>query len=220
MNVTDSQSSTRGVRLTIVGIAVFVMLVLAGFVNKISQPRILSAHELREKGAVLLQIPRKFSEFELTDHRGQPFGSEDLTGKWSLLFFGFTHCPDICPTTMAAAAKMYKGLEPEEKEQLQIILVSLDPERDTTEKLLQYVPYFNPDFIGATGNQYVLLKLATELNVAFSKVALEGDDYTIDHGANMILVNPYGHYHGFFKPPFEERGMRAAWRSIVSTFDQ
>lgn len=215
-----NQSSTRGVRLTIISILVFVTLVLVGFIHKINQPRILNAYELREKGAVLLQTPRKFSEFELTDHRGQPFGSAELTGKWSLLFFGFTHCPDICPTTMAAAAKMYEALEPEEKEQLQIVLVSLDPERDTTEKLSQYVPYFNADFIGATGNQYVLLKLAAELNVAFSKVPLENGGYTIDHGANMVLVNPYGHYHGFFKPPFEERNMRMAWRSIMATFDQ
>ncbi len=136
------------------------------------------------------------------------------------MFFGFTHCPDICPTTMAAAAKMYAELDAGEKEQVQIVLVSLDPERDTTEKLAQYVPYFNSDFVGATGNQYVLLKLATELNVAFSKVELENGDYTIDHSGNMILINPYGHYHGFFRPPFVERDMRIALRSIMATFDQ
>jgi len=220
MSMVDNQSSKRSIRLTIVSICVFVTLVLAGFIHKINQPRILNVHELRENGAVLLQTPRKFSEFELTDHRGQPFGSAELVGKWSLLFFGFTHCPDICPTTMAAAAKMYEGLESEEREQLQIVLVSLDPERDTAEKLSQYVPYFNSDFVGATGNQYVLMKLAAELNVAFSKVELENGDYTIDHGANMDLINPYGHYHGFFKPPFEEKNMRLAWQSIRATFTQ
>jgi len=95
----------------------------------------------------------------------------------------------------------------------------LDPERDTTEKLAEYVPYFNPDFIGATGNKYVLLKLATELNVAFSKVELEGGDYTIDHSGNMILVNPYGHYYGFLKPPFAEGNMQRALRSIMAGFE-
>jgi protein SCO1/2 len=167
----------------------------------------------------LLQTPRKFSEFELTDHKGQPFGMEQLKDKWSLIFFGFTHCPDICPTTMASAAKMYAGLEDNEKDQLQVILISLDPERDTTEKLAEYVPYFNPDFIGATGNKYVLLKLATELNVAFSKVELEGGGYTIDHSGNMILVNPYGHYYGFLKPPFAEGNMQRALRSIMAGFE-
>lgn len=216
----NSQNSKRGIRLTLLCVTVFVALILAGFIHKISQPRILNAYELRENGAVLLDMPRKFSDFELVDHRGQVFGAENLTGQWTLLFFGFTHCPDICPTTMAAAAKMYEGLEQEDKEQLQVVLISLDPERDTTEKLSQYVPYFNPDFIGATGNQYVLLKLATELNVAFNKVQLETGDYTIDHGANMVLINPYGHYHGFFKPPFEEGSMRMAWQSIKATFEQ
>lgn len=208
-----------GIRVTIIFVVVFISLVLAGFFHKFNQPRILNKHELRENGAVLLQTPRKFSEFEFTDHKGQPFGREQLKDKWSLIFFGFTHCPDICPTTMASAAKMYAGLEDDEKDQLQVILISLDPERDTTEKLAEYVPYFNPDFIGATGNKYVLLKLATELNVAFSKVELEGGDYTIDHSGNMILVNPYGHYYGFLKPPFAEGNMQRALRSIMAGFE-
>lgn len=208
-----------GVRVTIIFVVVFISFVLAGFFHKFNQPRILNKHELRENGAVLLQTPRKFSEFEFTDHKGQPFGMEQLKDKWSLIFFGFTHCPDICPTTMASAAKMYAGLEDDEKDQLQVILISLDPERDTTEKLAEYVPYFNPDFIGATGNKYVLLKLATELNVAFSKVELEGGDYTIDHSGNMILVNPYGHYYGFLKPPFAEGNMQRALRSIMAGFE-
>ena len=119
---------------------------------------------------------------------------------------------------MASAARMYLGLEPEEQEKLQVVLISLDPERDTTDKLAEYVPYFNPEFVGATGDKYVLLKLATELNVAFTKVELEGGDYTIDHSGNMVLVNPYGDYHGFLKPPFEEEQMRLTLRSIIASF--
>lgn len=214
------QKIKGSVRITLISVFVFIALMVAGFVHKINQPRVLNEHELREYGGVMLQMPRKFSEFELTDHRGQPFGLDQLNGKWSLIFFGFTHCPDICPTTMAAASKMYAGLEDDEKEQLQVVLISLDPERDTTEKLAEYVPYFNPDFVGATGNQYVLLKLATELNVAFSRVELENGDYTVDHSGNMILINPYGHYHGFLKPPFSEGNMQMVMRSIMSSFEQ
>lgn len=209
-----------GIGITLLCIFVFIALVLVGFIHKLNQPRILNKYELRENGAVLLETPRKFSEFELTDHNGDPFGSDQLKGKWSLLFFGFTHCPDICPTTMATSARMYAELDEGEKDQLQIVLVSLDHERDTTEKLAQYVPYFNPDFVGVTGNRYVLLKLATELNVAFSKVELENDDYTIDHSGNMVLINPYGHYYGFLKPPFAEGNMTKALRSIMASFDQ
>lgn len=206
-----------GIGITLLCVFVFIALILVGFIHKMNQPRILNKYELQENGARLLETPRKFSEFELTDHNGKVFGSEQLKGKWSLLFFGFTHCPDICPTTMATSAKMYAALDEDEKEQLQIVLVSLDHERDTPEKLAQYVPYFNPDFVGATGNQYVLLKLATELNVAFSKVELENGDYTIDHSGNMILINPYGHYHGFLKSPFAEGNMQKALRSIMAS---
>jgi len=205
---------------TLLCVFVFIALILAGFVHKFTQSRILNKYELQQNGVILLETPRKFSEFKFTDHNGNPFGSDQLKDKWSLLFFGFTHCPDICPTTMAAAAKMYAELDEDEKEQLQIVLVSLDPERDTTEKLAQYVPYFNSDFVGATGNQYVLLKLATELNVAFTRVELENGDYTIDHSGNMILINPYGHYSGFLKPPFAEGNMRNALRSIMASFER
>jgi len=213
-----SAFSRGSVRTTVILALAFAALVIAGFAYKLSQPRILNKYELKANGAVLLDTPRRFSDFQLTDHRGQPFTLENLKGKWTLLFFGFTHCPDICPTTMAAAAKMYTGLETDEQEDLQVVLISLDPERDTTEQLAEYVPYFNPDFIGASGNKHVLLKLATELNVAYNKVELENGDYTIDHSGNLVLINPYGHYHGFFRPPFEEGSMRLAWRSIRASF--
>lgn len=212
------QKNRGSVKLTVTVLVVFIALVVTGFVFKLNQPRVLSQQELQANGAVLLDTPRQFSEFQLTDHRGEVFDKNSLKGKWSLLFFGFTHCPDICPTAMASAARMYVGLEPEEQEKLQVVLISLDPERDTTDKLAEYVPYFNPEFIGATGDKYVLLKLATELNVAFTKVELEDGNYTIDHSGNMVLVNPYGDYHGFLKPPFEEEQMRLTLRSIIASF--
>ena len=86
------QKNSRGIRFTLLGISVFIALVMLGFLNKINQPRILSPQELMSYGAVLLDTPRKFSEFELTDHHGELFTSAQLKGKWSLLFFGFTHC--------------------------------------------------------------------------------------------------------------------------------
>lgn len=206
------------VRVTVALALAFAVLVVAGFAYRMSQPRVLNPYELKSKGAVVLETPRKFSDFQLTDHRGEPFTLKNLAGKWTLLFFGFTHCPDVCPTALAAAAKMYRGLDPDERERLQIVLVSLDPERDTPAELAKYVPYFNPDFIGASGDKYVLLKLATELNVAFNRVELDSGDYTIDHSGNMVLINPYGHYHGFFRPPFEDGNMRLTWRSIDAGF--
>ena len=217
----NEKKSLPGVRYTVIGVLLVITLIMLGFMNRLSSSRILNEQELSENGAYLLPMPRKFSDFQLTDHNSQPFTQKHLQGKWTLVFFGFTHCPDICPTTMAALAKMYKELKPEEQQSLQVMLVSLDPERDTPEKLAQYVPYFHQDFIGATAGQYVLLKLATELNVAYSKVALGKDDsYTIDHSGNVILINPYGHFHGYFRPPFEYGSMRVALRSIQETFNE
>ena len=214
-------NTRRGIRTTVITLVVVVIAILSGFTYKLTKPRILNSQELRENGALVLEKPRRFSEFEMVSHRGEAFGKKDLEGKWSLVFFGFTQCPDACPTALAAAAKMYRELKPEEQQDLQVILVSLDPERDTSDVLAQYVPYFHPDFIGVSGDPYVTLKLATELNVAYTKVATGepgSGDYTIEHTGNLLLLNPFGDYHALFRPPFEEGSMRVAWRSIRYQF--
>lgn len=216
--MSEFSSAKRGIYLTIAGVVIAVVIILGGFIYKMSQPRLLSQYELRQNGAYLLETPRRFSEFELIDHRGQPITKDTFKGKWTLIFFGFTHCPDICPTTMATAAKMYKDLGEEEQDSLQIMLLTVDPERDTQEKLAAYVPYFNPDFLGVTGNPYVILKLATELNITYTKVPLENDDYTVDHSGNFVIINPRGDYHGFFRQPIEHGNLRVAWRSIRHAF--
>lgn len=213
-----SGGKNRGVRLTVIGVVTAVVVILSGFFYKMTQPRVLNIYELRENGAYLLETPRRFSDFELVNHRGEQVTKEAFTGKWTLIFFGFTHCPDICPTTLATAAKMYRELEPEEKEALQIVLLTVDPERDTREKLASYVPYFNPDFVGITGDPFRILKLATELNIAYAKVLLE-KGYTVDHSGNLVIINPRGDYHGFFRQPIEHGNLRVAWRSIRRTFE-
>jgi protein SCO1/2 len=99
-----------------------------------------------------------------------------------------------------------------------VVMISLDPERDTVEKLAEYVPYFNDHFIGVTGNKHLIRRLTAEINIAYNKVPLEADDYTIDHSTQLVLINPKGHYHGFFKAPHSETMLRSTWRSIYSTF--
>jgi len=214
------QNSNRGIHKTLLGIFAFIFLVMLAFVNKINTQHILSPQELMDNGAVLLETPRKFSGLELTDHQGRPFTSKNLQGKWTLFFFGFTSCPDICPTTMSTAANLYESLSSEDQKLLQFTMISLDPERDTTEKLAQYVPYFNKNFIGVTGNEYVLMSLGVQLNIPYSKVSLGESDYTIDHSGNVVIVNPYGHYHGFFRPPLDPERMKISLESIMSTFEK
>ena len=206
--------------MTIAVIVAFIILVIYGFAWRMNQPVIMSNEELQINGAIVLDKPRIFSDFELQDHRGDVFNLERMQGIWTIVFFGFTHCPDICPTTLAMLNETYSKLKDSEKERVQVVMVSLDPERDTVEKLAEYVPYFNPAFTGVTGNKHLIRRLTAELNVAYNQVPLSGDDYTVDHSTQLILVNPMGHYHGFFKAPHTEITMRSTWRSIdgVSKF--
>lgn len=210
-------NSKTGVRVTIVGLLGFILLVVYGFTWRMSQPVIMSKEELQINGAIVLDKPRIFSDFELGDHRGELFNNERFQGVWSIVFFGFTHCPDICPTTLAMLNDTYSKLKDSEKERLQVVMISLDPERDTVEKLAEYVPYFNPEFTGVTGNKHLIRRLTAELNVAYNQVPLSDDDYTVDHSTQLILINPMGHYHGFFKAPHTEITMRSTWRSIAGS---
>ena len=202
------------IRITIAFLLCFIVLVVYGFSWRISQPVIMSNEDLRINGAIVFDKPRIFSDFELVDHRGEAFNLARMKDIWTIVFFGFSHCPDICPTTLAILNDTYSKLKDSEKERLQVVMISLDPQRDTVEKLAEYVPYFNQQFTGVTGNQRAIRLLAAELNVAHNPVPLDGDDYTIDHSTHLILINPMGHYHGFFKAPHTEITMRSTWRSI------
>lgn len=202
------------IRITIAFLLGFIVLVVYGFSWRISQPVIMSDEDLRINGAIVFDKPRIFSDFELVDHRGEVFNLARMKDIWTIVFFGFSHCPDICPTTLAILNDTYSKLKDSEKERLQVVMISLDPQRDTVEKLAEYVPYFNQQFTGVTGNQRAIRLLAAELNVAHNPVPLDGDDYTIDHSTHLILINPMGHYHGFFKAPHTEITMRSTWRSI------
>ncbi len=211
-------SQQRGIRNTVLFIFVFMAVVIYGFMWRMSQPPIMSKHELAVNGAVLLDKPRIFSDFELLDHLGAPFTLDRLRGRWSILFFAFSHCPDVCPTTLSTLNEMYSKLSEDEQQTLQIVMVSLDAERDTVAKLKDYIPYFNVDFVGATGNPHFVRRMAAELNIAYNRVPLDDGNYTIDHSTQLLLINPKGHYHAFFKAPHAEIALRQTWRSIAATF--
>lgn len=206
--------------LTVTCIVIFICLVLVLFLNKMLSPRIMSIDELRINGAVVFDNPRIIKEFELVDHKGKPFNLSRIKGHWTLVYFGFSHCPDICPTTLADLNRMLEKLNEEIVEKTEVVMITVDPARDTVDILSQYVPFFNKTFTGVTGEFLPIRSLASNLNVAFNKVALKGKDihtdYTVDHTGNLILINPKGHYHGFFKPPFELAKLKTTYQSIVT----
>lgn len=199
--------------LTVGAILLFIVVILVSFVNRIQQPRIMSASEMQANGLYAFETPRDFGDFQLVDHRGDPFTPTALEGRWTLLFFGFTHCPDICPTTLSFLARLVEQLDGTEAANTQVVLVTVDPARDTPETLAEYVPYFDPDFLGVTGEFIEILGFARSLNAPFRKVTADDGSYQVDHSANVMLINPRGHFHGFFKAPLDLAKVKVTYRS-------
>jgi len=213
------RAQSRNVKITVAAILVFITVVVGGFVYRIQQPRVMTATEMKVNGLYLLETPRNFGEISLVDHHGEAFTRESLEGRWTLVFFGFTHCPDICPTTMAFLDRFMGQLEGTEGEDTQVVLVTVDPARDTVEQLAAYVPYFNEDFLGVTGEFLDVHRFATALNTPFRKVPGQDENYQVDHSANVVLINPRGDYHGFFKAPLDQAKMKVTYRSARVLWD-
>ena len=207
----------RGIWITVGCIVAIIAVFLGLLLNKILSPRILSEAELRANGAYVFEQPRLIENLELINHRGEPVTLEDLKGQWTLIYFGFTHCPDICPTTLATVGRMYKQLDASIREQTQVLLVTVDPARDTPEKLAEYVPFFHEDFVGVTGEFLDIMRFTRQVGVGFNKV-VQGDDYTVDHTGNLVLISPRGHYYAFYRPPFEVARLKLVHQSIVSSY--
>jgi protein SCO1/2 len=216
---TATASKKRGVRLTIVGVLAFMLVVVSGFIYRIGQPRLMTVSEMQANGLYLMDPPREIGAFSLNSHRGAPFTPQSLEGRWTLLFFGFTHCPDICPTTMAFLDDFTASLAGTEVENTDVVMISVDPARDSVEVLSEYVPYFNEDFTGVTGEFLDVFRFATDLNTPFRKVPGQGEDYQVDHSANVVLINPRGHYHGFFKAPLDLAKMKVTYRAARYLWD-
>jgi protein SCO1/2 len=218
MNDTQDPVTRRNIRLTVATAAIFALASMGALVYKLSQPRILSPYELRAQHVYLLEPPLQVQPIALIDHHGEPFVEARLRGRWTLAFFGFTSCTDICPATMATLAKMYRELKPAEQAELQVLFVSVDPARDTPEALTRYLAGFHPDFLGVTGEPARLRKLALEWQSGFEPAAAGAADYQVEHSGNLVLINPQGEVHAFLRPPFEHGALRVVWRSLRATY--
>jgi protein SCO1 len=139
------------------------------------------------------------SDFALIDHHGNPRTLADFKGKAVLVFFGFMNCPDVCPTTMAEMANVMQQLGPQ-AEKVQVLFITVDPERDTPELLAKYVPAFDPRFIGLTGDKAAIEKVAKEFKVFYQKVpGKEPGSYSMDHTAGSYVFDPQGRIRLFVR---------------------
>ncbi len=155
--------------------------------------------------ALWLEQPRPLPEFALIDQQGQRFDRARLEGRWSLIFVGYTSCPDVCPTTMADLARVYPKLEQAlGADPVQVILLSVDPARDPPEKLGQYVEFFRPGFLAVTGDHAQLYPFTQSLGLVYALVDNpSGGEYLVDHSADLVLINPEGAIEAFFRPSGE-----------------
>jgi protein SCO1/2 len=155
--------------------------------------------------------------FRLNDQTGLPFDNARLTGHWTLLFFGYTHCPDVCPMTLRLLQTVAAGLSGETAgKNLQIVFVSVDPHRDTPARLQEYVRYFNPVFIGVSGADDQLQKLTAGLGAFYSRAknAHDPDNYLVDHSAGLFLLNPAGRIRALFSAPLDADNIIADFLTI------
>ncbi|MGI9202440.1 MAG: SCO family protein [Woeseiaceae bacterium] len=151
--------------------------------------------------ATVWPTPMPLPDFNLMDHTGRSVGRENLDGKWHLVFFGFTHCPDICPATLQQLSIARQKLVESGARIPEIILITVDPERDSPQIMASYVGHFGPGVSGLTGKLDELRKLTSTAGIFFEKVPLENGAYTVDHSAVVLLINDDAEIHASFSAP-------------------
>lgn len=203
----------RGIRNTLFGIAAFISLALGLLMASVMMPKPMTIEEQNRLGMRLFEQPREIRDFSLVDYNGEAVGIDNLKGQWSLVFFGFVSCPDICPTTMSVLRDAMNTLPVKP----QVVMVSVDPDRDTPEILQQFVPTFHPDFEAFTGTIPETAGFSQQVNVGFMKVPDPNNpgSYTVDHGGNLVLIDPEGNYAGYIKAPHNPENIKAIVRRLI-----
>ena len=196
------------------------VVLLTAFVAYFGIVKKLPQHEEVKIDGLVLAKPKPMVDFQLTDNTGKPFNKDSLKGHWTMMFFGFTNCGMVCPTTMASLNSMYKTLQKEipDSRLPSVVMVSVDPERDTVEKMNEYVTAFNPNFIGARAELPEITALEKELHlVAVKMQAGDGkNQYTINHSAEIMVFNPAGELQAFMSYPHEPVKMVQDFKKILT----
>ena len=194
---------------------VFVLVAIVALVLGLTVNKVLTSKGqgdptvLLDAGIVLLPQSRSLPELSLTNQDGQTVAVDQLKDQWSLLFFGYTFCPDICPATLAQLRQLQGQLPPETLAKLRIVLVTVDPNRDTPEQLKKYLDYFDAGFIGLTGEQATLQKLANGVSIPYIPADTSKENYTVDHSGNLVIIGPDGKQRGFIRAPINNSKLAA-----------
>jgi protein SCO1/2 len=181
-------------------------------------------------GVQYLDEAESLTPFRLTDIDGKPFTVDQLKGHWTVMFFGYTHCPDVCPTTFNSLKKWRKTLREKNEPVPQVVFISVDPARDTTAKLAENVRYFDPEFSGATGSLVELNNLTQPMGAMFDYEDPETGEalsltsppleknYSVNHTASLFFINPRAQLVAYALPPADLLRMDATWRAMRGVY--
>ena len=204
--------AARPLRIAILAIVAFAAGLLLARVFVPSKPALPATER-----ATVLDPPSALPALSLVDVDGRPLGPDFFKGAWTIVFFGFTTCPDVCPTTLATLAQFAKQLEDlPQAARPRVLLVTVDPERDDPAKLGAYVRFFDPGFLGATGSLEAVSEAASAFGVPFAKVSLPDGGYTMDHGSGIFVVGPSGSIVAYSSSPHLADVLARDYRSIVA----
>ena len=172
---------------------------------------------LRSQGIYILPEPAQVADFALETHEGAPFGAQSLAqGSWSYLFFGFTRCPHLCPTTLATLADAEERIrELPQGDRFRGLFVSVDPERDGNEDIKAYLARFSEGFTGLRGSRSETLKIARDMDIVFATLPDGQGGLTVEHSGHIVLIDPEGRYRGFIKSPHQVDALVSAWRRLT-----
>ncbi len=177
------------------------------------------AHHVSIKGVYLLK-PIQIEKIEMIDHQGRAFTNNHLKGHWSLLFFGFAHCQIICPMTLSSLNTFYQEIEKKlpKKDLPQVIFITIDPERDTIDKLGSYIGQFNKKFIAARASIEQTISIANEFHITFNKIQTDGKDnasYQLNHSPEVVLINPSAEIQAYFSFPLKPSQLAKDYLAII-----
>ncbi len=170
--------------------------------------------------ATVLPEGRPLPQVSLVDDQGMEWSTEALTGGWHWVFFGFTHCPDVCPTTLAHLAGALDTLRADAvTPRPKVVLISIDPQRDTPERLGRYVDHFDPTFTGVTGSAQALETLTQALGISYTLHAPDATgQYAVDHSSAILLINPQGQWQALWQPPHGREVLAREFQAIQSRY--
>lgn len=204
-------------KLSILTIAIIAMATGYWFSTSLNKTDSTQSPQVKIQGQIL--NPARFIAMPpLYKDDGSLFVNDDLKNHWSLLFFGYTHCPDICPTTMNVLAQSLKRAKQQDIVFPEVFFISVDPKRDSVEMLGEYVRYFDKSFTGVTGEVKMIEALTLQAGVVFMEVPSSSEykeDYLVDHSASLLLINPEGKLSAYLRPPHSSEVILQSLKTLM-----